>query len=322
MILIAPDKFKGTYTAAEVCGIIARWLRRQGVTEEIAERPMSDGGEGSAEVLLPGAEKIAPGLYEDSSRGLRLAVSSERVGHRAFAGTDIPLMHRSSYALGEVIAPGIPTMIAIGGTAVSDAGAGFLQALGARFFDKNGREITRHLTPATLCDVYSADLSALAAYDLKGIVDVKASLTDGPLSALDFARQKALPGEDLSCLRDALSHFQHVLGGCSGWDGAGGGLGYAIASVIKAPCVSGAQAAVDTLGIDWASVTHVYTGEGHVDRQTVRGGKLVDAVYRAATGRGIPCTVICGIADPDLPYPHIIPISEIISQLSSLSSQL
>lgn len=301
MILISPDKFKGTFTATEICDLIIKRLRENNINESIRAIPLSDGGEGAAETFLPGALKISKGVYEKD--GEQIVVSSEIVGLDSFKGSNIPLMNRSSFMLGKVIKPGKKTFVAIGGTAVSDCGAGFLQGLGAQFFDKNGSLINLPITPATLKEVASADLTPLKDYNITAIIDVRAHLFDGQLSAIDFAPQKAFPGENLSELPDALRHFQSILGGKSEFDGAGGGLGYAIASVMKSPCISGAQAAVSR--IDWEGVDLVITGEGCVDRQTFEGGKLVDVVTREANKRNIPTLILCGKKEGLLPYKHL-----------------
>lgn len=308
MILIAPDKFKGTFTSSEICSIVADRLRKASIDVPIKESPLSDGGEGAAEAFMPNAKKVSQGVYERD--GIRLAVSSELVGFDAFRGSSLPLMQRSSIALGKAIVPGIPTYIAVGGTATSDCGAGFLQGLGAKFYDNSGHLLDEPLCPETLTKVAAADLSALSSYDIKGIIDVRASLYEGTLSALDFARQKALPEENLSELPHALRHFQKVVGGCSVWDGAGGGLGYAIASVCGAPCRSGAEAAIELLDVDWRDVRLVISGEGCVDAQTARGGKLVDAFYRKASLLGIPTLILYGKAEFPLPYPHLAQIND------------
>jgi len=310
MILVAPDKFKGTFTASQICGLVERRLRAAGYDGEILLRPMSDGGEGVAGVLMPDAVKVATGLYRNVSGGVYLAVSSELVGFGAFKESRLPLMERSSVALGAAIHPGVKTYVAIGGTATSDGGAGFLQGLGVKFFDAQGRLIVYPLTPLTLKNVASADISSLKDYDLEGIVDVRAELVGGLLSSLDFAGQKALPDEDISGLADALTHLRFILGGHSEWDGAGGGLGYALASVAKAPCRSGAEMAVEMRDVDWNDVEIVIAGEGHVDAQTIFGGKLVDAVWRKASAMGVPTLVLYGIADEGLPYSHMAQLDD------------
>ena len=127
MILLAPDKFKGTFTASEVCSIIEGYFREGGYRGRVVHCPMSDGGEGIAGVLMPGASRLAEGVYENPDDGSRLVVSSEIVGFSNFDCKGLPLMQLSSIMLGKAIAPGIPTTVAIGGTAVSDGGAVFLQ---------------------------------------------------------------------------------------------------------------------------------------------------------------------------------------------------
>lgn len=311
MILISPDKFKGTYSAAEICTLIEKQLRDAGYRGAIVGRPMSDGGEGVADVLMPGAKKIAQGVYAPTDGSdSRLVVSSELVGFPAFDGTGLPLSQRSSIALGEAIEPGIDTTVAIGGTAVADGGAGFLQGLGAKFFDAEGQLIEEPLCPETIGRIASTDLSALKRFHLSGVVDVKAQLLGGTLSALDFIAQKALPGEDTSIVTSALAHLHEVLGGESPWDGAGGGLGYALASVVGAPCRSGAEAAIEAANLPWDEAQLVITGEGHVDHQTVAGGKLVDAIVAEASRRGIPAVVAYGIADEGLPYHEMVQIAD------------
>ena len=303
MILIAPDKFKGTYSSEEICELISGYLHKVGITEPVVCRPLSDGGEG-ASLLFPDAQRISQGYYAVNGGRDRLAVSSELVGFEAFAGKDIPLMQRSSYALGEAMTDQALTYVAVGGTATADGGAGFLQALGIKFFDHHGQQIEELLCPSTLHTVASVDKSAVRIHDICGLIDVKASLCTPPFSSLDFAPQKALPGEDISGLQAALAHFHSVLGGESPWDGAGGGLGYALASVLQKSCASGAYWAVHNPSIPWDEVSMVITGEGHVDRQTFTGGKLVDEIYRESARRGLQCLVTYGICDADVPYPH------------------
>lgn len=307
MILIAPDKFKGTYTAAEICSLAASRLSAAGIDRPLRLTPMSDGGEGAARAFMPQGKEIAKGVYQHGDT--RLLVSSEIIGFDAFKDSGLPLMKRSSIALGRAADTHFNTLIAVGGTAISDCGAGFLQGLGAKFYDACDKLIAEPLCPATLSSVYRADLSEIKEYKFKGIVDVRASLTDGKLTALDFAKQKALPGEDLSTLANAMRHFSTVVGGHSEWDGAGGGLGYALASVCGAGCMSGAEAAVESLNVNWEDVELVITGEGCVDMQTASGGKLVDAIYRKAAGLSIPTLILYGRRKDSLPYPHLAQIN-------------
>ena len=203
--------------------------------------------------------------------------------------------------------------VGIGGTATCDGGAGMLQSLGARFFDSAGREMTADITPAMLPCISSADLSALHREPwherLTGLSDVRASLLPPGLSALDFAAQKGARPADMPVLAAGLANLRRVLGmnACSPYDGAGGGVGFALATVIGAEVLPGAATILDSKEIDWTSITLVITGEGRIDRQTA-GGKVVDTLCFRARSLGIPSLSIGGYAEPAMRsgWPHAV----------------
>lgn len=308
MIVIAADKFKGTLTAMEVVQVVAEELRRCGVTEQIEWRPMADGGEWSQWVLLPRPRAVAPGVYVD---GDEVAVVSADVVGRGCFPADEPLMERSSRALGEAMLTAAAMRperltVAVGGTMCSDAGAGMLAALGARFYDAAGADISAVINARRLAEVAAIDLSHLCALPpLEAMIDVEARLCDGPLSVVDFAPQKALPGEDISGLAVGLQNLRRLITTHSPFDGAGGGIGFALCSVLGAKAYLGAERAAESLQLECPGISAVITGEGKVDSQTVLGGKLVDRVVKAAERAGVPAIVVCGTAEEPLPYRHV-----------------
>lgn len=307
MILIAPDKFKGTFTAAEAADIIAGVIS-PAIGLPVLCHPVADGGEDSQIIALraPLATPFA-GVWTDAASPDVCVISSQVVGPGCYPA-DMPLARRSSRALGRAIAhaAGIcrgRLFVAVGGTQCCDAGAGMLAALGARFFDDAGNAISGDICPATLGRVATADLSGITVpASLTAVCDVRASLTSPPLSALDFVAQKALPGEDLSLFRSALDSFGSLFPDRSPFDGAGGGIGFALCSVLHSQAGAGAELAADR--IDWDSVSLLITGEGCLDRQTT-GGKTVDILCRRARRHGIPAVIIAGTRRGTLPYPHV-----------------
>lgn len=316
MILIAPDKYKGTFTASEVCDIVADELRSSAIVADMVCRPLADGGENTQRVALSEPQQTErKGVYVDSDGSAACVVSAEVIGPGCFA-PEQPLMRRSSRALGEAVAYAFTLSVdtiyvAIGGTATSDGGAGMLAALGARFFDENGSDMSDAVCASNLHRIARADVSGLLADErLCGVVDVCASLCGPGLSALDFARQKALPGEDLSALAGNLRHFGSLFPNRSPRDGAGGGTGFALCSVLDVRAVGGAELAVAHLGVDWKDVDVVVTGEGCVDVQTVSGGKLVDAVVDACNEHRVPCIVVPGTCKTLSPYRYMFPTTD------------
>lgn len=308
MIVIAADKFKGTLAAAEVARVVAEALCRCGVTEEVELRPMADGGEGSQHILLRRPRAVAPGVYVDG--GEVVVVSADVVGRGCFP-TEVPLMERSSRALGEAMLTAAALKperltVAVGGTACSDGGAGMLAALGTRFYDADGVDISAAINARRLAEVAAIDLGGLCALPpLEAMIDVEARLCDGPLSAVDFAPQKALPGEDISGLAAGLQNLRRLITTRSPFDGAGGGIGFALCAVLGAKGYLGAERAAASLQLERPGISAVITGEGKVDSQTVLGGKLVDRVVKAAEAVGVPAIVVCGTAEEPLPYRHV-----------------
>jgi glycerate kinase len=310
MILLAPDKFKGTLTTAQVSQIITDALRERGITEDIMTLPMADGGEGTAEALNALPIPNLTGCYSLDDH-TRLIVSAEIVGKK-FPES---ILDRSSYPLGEAINRFINDetvshiYITVGGTATSDGGAGMLQALGINFYDSNAKLITNHITPTILSSAARIELPDLTNLRNKliGLIDVKAELYSGKISALTFAPQKGATTADIAVIKTALHNFSSIIGEnkLSDYDGAGGGIGYAIASVIGAQCHSGAEFILNNAAIDWQQLRLVITGEGSIDNQT-EAGKVVSAVCKAAQAHGIPYLAIGGRVSPEISNPAYI----------------
>lgn len=300
MIIIAPDKFKGTMDAWTASVTIADALRDAGCRESVRLCPMADGGDGSADIL----RELLP-------QGCSVVESHAAIGPDRFLTE--AAMRRSSHAFGAALAEALrrggEVLAAIGGTGCCDGGAGMLQALGMRALDADGRLIGEPLTPGLLPQVAAVDFSGLP--DCRGLTalsDVTASLlpADGcPLSAMDFALQKGFRPEELPQLEAALRHWQDIASRArSSIDGAGGGVGFALGSVLRARIRSGAEYILDRYGIDFGRVRAVITGEGCIDAQT-GGGKVVETVARRATAAGAKVLAVGGRVKGAHPFPTL-----------------
>lgn len=288
-ILIAPDKFKGTLSATEVTDIIADTLREH-TDLNLLRCPMADGGEGTPHILC----------------GHKVIVSHDYIGRQCYG--DTPVMHRSSYPLGEAVqqelALGKPFYIGIGGTATVDGGAGLLQALGAVFHYADGSVIRGRVTPAMLPSVSRIDLPENLRTLLAGratlLYDVAATLHGPGLSTLDFARQKGATADDIPVICAGLVNLERLLQPArhAPCDGAGGGVGFALGAIAGADAEQGALAILRSKEIDWQRIALVISGEGRIDRQTA-GGKVPQLLRREAEKRGIPFVGIGGYVTPD-----------------------
>ena len=299
MIVIACDKFKGTMTSEEVSSVVASALRDAGVRSEIRVVVMADGGEGTARAI---------GRMD----GLKIVESSAYAGPGCFDMARTSILDRSTFALGEAVRHeldrGNKVYVGIGGTATADGGAGFLQALGVRFYDSGGSEITTPLTPRTI----NGSLASVGSLPeglkegIAGLSDVCATLTGPGLSALDFLVQKGASASDCKEVVSALDKLRRLFGDRSSrFDGAGGGLGFALAAVVGAPCMSGADFILERLDINPDEISLLITGEGSIDYQT-SGGKVVDAVNRYGLRKGITVWSIGGKVEPGCSFPWVV----------------
>lgn len=285
MILIAPDKFKGTMSAETAAHCIASTLSLYGY--ESIKFPMADGGEGTAMILAHiyglQPESCVPKCYVNSDG----TVGVMEAGVLTYGNTrsrDI-VMDKDSAELGEALRlimgkyPQMHTLyLGIGGTGTCDGGAGMLRVLS------------------------HYGLEARAGQCLVGLCDVRVPLVApvGEPSALMFAPQKGALPEDLPLLAERLRKLQEQhLGRSSVYDGAGGGLGFALASVLGARCEDGAAHLAEA--IRWKDIKLVVSGEGRIDEQTGQG-KVVETLRRLADAHGVPFLAFGGSVTVDAPW--------------------
>lgn len=241
--------------------------------------------------------------------------SSDRTSQAALAAT--------TYGVGELvldaIASGAQTIyLGLGGSATNDGGAGFLQALGARLLDADGRDIPTGL--AGLEQVASIDLApavqALGPARLIALSDVTNPLVGSRGALRVFGPQKGLAQDpdaldtydrwmvrygallDAACRAVATPRFRSLAGVPGA--GAAGGLGAAVLALGGA-LTPGIDAVLDRAGFDEAlrDCDVVVTGEGMMDGQTA-GGKAPLGVARRARAAGVPVVAVVGGRADDL----------------------
>lgn len=278
------------------------------------------------------ASDVFSAAHEESGRGAECPVSTS---HEAFiemavvAGlgssdrTSQAALTATTYGVGELvldaIACGAQTIyLGLGGSATNDGGAGFLQALGARLLDADGRDIPTGL--AGLERVASIDLApavqALGPARLIALSDVTNPLVGSRGALRVFGSQKGLAQDpdaldtydrwmvrygtllDAACRSVATPRFRSLAGVPGA--GAAGGLGAAVLALGGA-LTPGIDAVLDRSGFDEAlrDCDVVVTGEGMMDGQTA-GGKAPLGVARRARAAGVPVVAVVGGRADDL----------------------
>lgn len=321
-ILIAPDKFKGTLTAAQVAGHLAEGIVLERPDVEVVVVPVADGGDGllavAAEAGLDRVELTAAGPLGDPVRaayatraGGREAVieMAEVCGLARLPADGLAPLAATSRGLGEAIAHALDggatsLLVGIGGSASTDGGAGLLQALGARLLDADGAPLPPgggslgRLAKVDLTDLHPG----LAAASLTVACDVDNPLTGSRGAAAVYGPQKGADREQVRVLDAGLTHLAEVATRHTGQDlrgtpgaGAAGGVGYAALALLGATLRPGAEVVLELTGFHEAlpGTDLVVTGEGSLDEQTLHG-KAPAAVAAAARAAGVPVVAVAG----------------------------
>ncbi|WP_079152422.1 glycerate kinase [Streptomyces sp. RTd22] len=323
-VLIAPDKFKGSLSADDVALALERGLLEGAPHARVHRLAPADGGEGSVAAACAGRFRPET-VTVTGPTGLpltaRVAVDSRTrtavVEAAAVCGLGVlpygrtaPLTATSrglGQAVRHALASGADTVVlALGGVATTDGGAGLLQSLGAVLAREDGTPIGpggRGLAGLRTADLAEAR-SALAGVDLVLATDVDNPLLGPAGAAAVYGPQKGATASDVRELDDALGAFVRGLEAAGVPDaarlarmpgaGAAGGLGFA-GMLLGGRVRSGADYFLTLLGADelLAGSDLVITGEGSLDEQSL-AGKLPVALARRARRQGVPVHAVAG----------------------------
>lgn len=353
-IVIAPDAFKESLTAKEVAQAIQTGFTRVFPEAEFELIPMADGGEGTVQSLID----ATGGHLQKTSVISPLALPTEAIwglsGDKKLAMIEMSAasglhlvprdrrnpLYTTSFGTGELIKAALNAgvesiLLGIGGSATNDAGVGMLQALGAKFINKSGKEIG--FGGLELLNINHIDLSQLDPRLQQVQIEVACDVTN-PLcgkngaSAVFGPQKGATPGM-VKQLDQALSHFANIvqmqhnrnIAECSG-SGAAGGMGAGLQLLPNVQLKSGVEIVIGTtqLAKEVQMADLVITSEGRMDAQSI-AGKTPIGVANVAKQFGKPVIAIVGCLSDDysLVYQHgIDAVFPIIRQLGSLEQTL
>lgn len=318
-VVIAPDSFKGTVDAATAAHRIAVGWRAQRPDDELVLRPQADGGEGTLDAL---AAAIAGSRWADAGPvtgpdgspidGRYLLLPDDTACVELALTSGLPLMPApdalgaGTRGVGEVIARALADgarsiLLALGGSASTDGGAGALCALGLRLLDETGEPISDGARG--LLTVASVDRRGLAAPPPRGIrllCDVTAPLLGPTGAAATFGPQKGAAPAEVALLERALERFADATGAPESVHslpgaGAAGGTAFGFVAEWGATIEPGAQTITEITGLEEAlsDADIVITGEGRFD-ETSLTGKVVGNVLAMAERAGVRAVVVAG----------------------------
>ena len=325
-VVIAPDSFKGTLRAVEVCRIWKQAFAEACPSADLVCLPMSDGGEGALQSVefSTHAKLMSCEVADPLSRPVMASYALFDDGQSAFiesaAACGIELlkpeeknpMKTTSYGVGQLIGEALKAgarkiTVAIGGSAMVDGGVGMLQALGFKFLDAQGQPLPRGggaLKALSTIDTSQVNpLLREATFTIAS--DVTNPLTGPTGTATVFAPQKGATPEMVQELESGIVHFAEVVissdiaSDCTHpGDGAAGGLGFALRVFLNAKMESGATLIARLVHLEehLQGADYLITGEGKTDEQTLFG-KLPAVVAEFAAKHGVPAILCSGAVE-------------------------
>lgn len=318
-VLVAPDKFKGSLTAAQVGAAVRSGLLATDPGLVVSVVPVADGGDGTLDAALgagfrrvevevsgPLGEPVSAAIgVKDDTAVVELALASGLV---LVPPGRLDSLAANSSGTGELIRAALDQgctriVLGVGGSASTDGGAGLLQALGVRLLDRDGADLP--LGGGALKRLDRVDRSGLDPR-LRGVEVVLASDVDNPLlgphgAAATYGPQKGASPAEVELLDRGLARLAAAVDpGAADRPGAGaaGGVGYAAMSVLGAVARPGIDVVLDLVGFAsaLAGARLVVTGEGRLDEQTLHG-KAPAGVAAVARAAGVPVVAVSGGRD-------------------------
>jgi glycerate 2-kinase len=321
-IVIAPDKFKGSLSALQVCRAIENAVKNIDPSIETVSNPMADGGEGtvgtlveslggeiiSLEVTGPLGDRVAAG-FGMLDNGTAVIETASASGYVLVPEEKRNPLETTTYGTGELMARALEMgsrkiIIGIGGSATNDGGMGMAQALGYRFLGEEGKLLGpggKQLEKLSRIDASHVS-PLLEKASVEAACDVDNPLYGEKGAAFVYGPQKGAGPDMVERLDRGLRNFAAVVAGDLDMDvasipgaGAAGGLGAGLMAFAGARLKPGADIIMELTGLEQKLKDSdlVITGEGAMDEQTYYG-KSPFGVARLASGYGIPVITING----------------------------
>lgn len=349
-IVLSPDSFKGSLSAIEVCSHIEEGIKRVFPQAEVVKLPVADGGEGLVEVMTSATGgrikkiKAKDPLGRDIEAAYGMLGNSNTAVIEMAAASGLPLLKKeeqdplktSTFGTGQLIQAALDEnaekiIVGIGGSATVDGGTGMAAALGARFLDAEGNEISPcggELDKLDRIDVSDMD-PRLKNIQIEVACDVDNPLTGDTGAARIYAPQKGATPDMVEILESNLAKLAEHIRQDIGIDvekepgaGAAGGLGAGLLAFTGGRLASGIEIALDNIDFD-ANVKDsdlVITGEGRIDHQTVFG-KVPVGVSMRAEKYNVPVIAIGGGLEGRMEELHARNIAAYFSTMDSIQPE-
>lgn len=322
--VLAPDSFKESMTAKEVCQAMENGIRKVLPDAKIISVPMADGGEGTIDSLIDAtngqkyAVKVTEplgtpvtahyGILGDQKTAIiEMAEASGLSYVPQDKRTPATIKKTTTFGTGELINAALKhdvtrVIIGLGGSSTNDGGSGMVQAIGVKFFDHNDHEITQKLGGGDLKQITRIDTIDINP-KIKKTKFLLASDVTNPLTGTNgasyvFGPQKGADQATAKELDENLSHYAKIIGqniAQTPGSGAAGGLGAGLLAFTHAKIYPGVKLVANEVHLaeKIKEADYVFTGEGGTDFQT-QFGKTPYGVAQIAKKYDVPVISLAG----------------------------
>lgn len=322
--VLAPDSFKESMTAKEVCQAMEKGIKKVLPDADIISVPMADGGEGTMDSLVDATNGKKYAVEVTGPLGKQVTAHYGILGDQKTAiiemaeasglsyvsqnkRTPETIKTTTTFGTGELINAALRNnvtriIIGLGGSSTNDGGSGMAQAIGVKFFDQDDHEITKKLGGGDLKQIVRVDTTDINP-KIKNTEFLLASDVTNPLTGPNgasyvFGPQKGADQKTVKELDDNLTHYSEIIGediAQTPGSGAAGGLGAGLLAFTQAKIYPGVKLVANEVHLaeKIKDADYVFTGEGGTDFQT-QFGKTPYGVAQIAKKYNVPVISLAG----------------------------
>ena len=322
--VLAPDSFKESMTAKEVCQAMEKGIKKVLPDADIISVPMADGGEGTMDSLVDATNGKKYAVEVTGPLGKQVTAHYGILGDQKTAiiemaeasglsyvsqnkRTPETIKTTTTFGTGELINAALRNnvtriIIGLGGSSTNDGGSGMAQAIGVKFFDQDDHEITKKLGGGDLKQIVRVDTTDINP-KIKNTEFLLASDVTNPLTGPNgasyvFGPQKGADQKTVKESDDNLTHYAEIIGediAQTPGSGAAGGLGAGLLAFTQAKIYPGVKLVANEVHLaeKIKDADYVFTGEGGTDFQT-QFGKTPYGVAQIAKKYNVPVISLAG----------------------------
>ena len=338
-IILIPDSFKGTLSAVEFCQLGREVVEKHLPDCHVLTIPVADGGEGTVDCFVHALQarrvKVCvkgpwgePVEAEYAVHGATAFVEMAQAAGLPMVGERKDPSRTTTYGVGELIRHAVESgctdiVVGLGGSATNDAGTGCAAALGVCFKDASGAEFIPN--GSTLHCIAQYDTTAaeklLSGCTVTAMCDIDNPMYGPQGAAAIFGPQKGADSAMVAQLDEGLRSLAAVMEKKSGIDiaaipgaGAAGAFGAGIVAFMGGQLKSGIETVLDCVGFDGLlkETDMVFTGEGQLDSQSLRG-KVVIGIARRASVQNVPVVAVVGSVGEGAEQAYEMGVSSVFS---------